>query len=171
MAAGVPPLLIVESLPRLPPLETIVLRASVPETALTGTFCYLILGLIFYDCYIRNRVTSSSETEPRGTKRHAHRTSRSPSPLLNTKPAETCKPKRRYHDEGLPPIVPSASLLTIQLKSHRPDALLNGSEWDRVLHSSTLSLLTLTLSIDSYHMPSGVNIQAMNRLRTHSRRS
>lgn len=82
-------------------------------------------------------------SEPRGTKRHYqnNRTSRSPSPLLNTSSSSKAnvesvasRPKRRFQDscEGLPPIVPSACLINIQLRSHRPDNLLNGSEWDRV---------------------------------------
>ncbi|XP_046448488.1 poly(A) RNA polymerase gld-2 homolog A-like isoform X2 [Daphnia pulex] len=85
-------------------------------------------------------------SEPRGTKRHYqnNRTSRSPSPLLNTSSTKpnagesvASRPKRRFQDscEGLPPIVPSACLLNIQLRSHRPDHLLNGSEWDRLSHA------------------------------------
>ncbi|XP_045033148.1 poly(A) RNA polymerase GLD2 isoform X2 [Daphnia magna] len=89
---------------------------------------------------------SVDSNEPRGTKRHYqnNRTSRSPSPLLNPSSAKpsggepvASRPKRRFQDccEGLPPIVPSACLLNIQLRSHRPDSLLNGSEWDRLSHA------------------------------------
>lgn len=98
-------------------------------------------------CFIRGNNGGSGcnvdISEPRGTKRHYqnNRTSRSPSPLLNTSSTKpnagesvASRPKRRFQDscEGLPPIVPSACLLNIQLRSHRPDHLLNGSEWDRV---------------------------------------
>ncbi|XP_059352772.1 poly(A) RNA polymerase GLD2-like isoform X3 [Daphnia carinata] len=90
--------------------------------------------------------SSVDSNEPRGTKRHYqnNRTSRSPSPLLNPSSAKpsgaepvASRPKRRFQDccEGLPPIVPSACLLNIQLRSHRPDSLLNGSEWDRLSHA------------------------------------
>lgn len=99
-------------------------------------------------CLIRGSSGSgcnnADSNEPRGTKRHyqTNRTSRSPSPLLSTCPISSkpnsesvaSRPKRRFQDscEGLPPIVPSACLLNIQLRSYRPDNLLNGSEWDRV---------------------------------------
>lgn len=89
-------------------------------------------------------VSAVDSNEPRGTKRHyqTNRTSRSPSPLLtststkpNTNESVASRPKRRFQDscDGLPPIVPSACLLNIQLRSYRPDNLLNGSEWDRVM--------------------------------------
>ncbi|XP_045033152.1 poly(A) RNA polymerase gld-2 homolog A isoform X7 [Daphnia magna] len=103
-------------------------------------------------CFIRGNNGGSGcsgsvdSNEPRGTKRHYqnNRTSRSPSPLLNPSSAKpsggepvASRPKRRFQDccEGLPPIVPSACLLNIQLRSHRPDSLLNGSEWDRLSHA------------------------------------
>lgn len=107
-------------------------------------------------CLIRGSSGCSNvdNSEPRGTKRHYqnNRTSRSPSPLLNT--STSCKPnaesvasrpKRRFQDccEGLPPIVPSACLVNIQLRSHRPDNLLNGSEWDRVCDLFWIPVLIL----------------------------
>ena len=112
-------------------------------------------------CFIRgnnggNGCSSNVDSsEPRGTKRHYqnNRTSRSPSPLLNTsstKPTAgesvASRPKRRFQDscEGLPPIVPSACLINIQLRSHRPDNLLNGSEWDRVSHLNQIFMLILS---------------------------
>lgn len=110
-------------------------------------------------CFIRGNNGGSGcsgsvdSNEPRGTKRHYqnNRTSRSPSPLLNPSSAKpsggepvASRPKRRFQDccEGLPPIVPSACLLNIQLRSHRPDSLLNGSEWDRVSDKSKFQILT-----------------------------
>jgi hypothetical protein len=112
-------------------------------------------------CFIRgnnggNGCSSNVDSsEPRGTKRHYqnNRTSRSPSPLLNTsstKPTAgesvASRPKRRFQDscEGLPPIVPSACLINIQLRSHRPDNLLNGSEWDRVSNLNQIFMLILS---------------------------
>jgi hypothetical protein len=132
----------------------IIKNTSSKVKLISGEFDYLCIDIqsYYFGCFCRvvqaggSSSQGTTNNEPRGTKRHYQIPcpSRSPSPRPVNPPSTSVttaaessvvsKPKRRYQEigEGLPPIVPSACHLNINIQAFRPDNLLNGGEWDKV---------------------------------------